>query len=898
MNQNQKCGILPNSSLRKLFSFFLFLSSFFLFSIQSSFAQYQKTQRAVYQKMGSYVNAYYESLPVDYAANPTKKYPLLIFIHGKGELGNGSTTQLPLVLRNGPPKLLNQGVFPASFNVGGQSHSFIVISPQINTYNYSLSTTFISQILASCQSKYRVDEQRIYITGLSMGGMIGWRYIGDNKASADKIAASVLVCSGASSTVSRITNIATSKLPVWLTNNSGDPIISAATATAAVTALNAFIPAPPKALLSIFNATGHDAWTKTYDPAFKQGNLNVYEWMLSYKRGTSSEPVPAPVSLTANAGSNQTITLPVSSVTVDGSVKSTYPAGTTILWKKMAGPATGTITSPTSLKTTITGLTTAGDYRFALMLTDSKGNVSTSSMHVIVNPAASGSTIALKSSAGANQTIRLPVNSVTADGAKSTYPAGTTILWRKMAGPATGTITNPASLKTTITGLTTAGDYRFALMLTDSKGNISTSSMHVIVNAAATSTGTTTLKSVAGSSQIITLPNSSVTLDGTGSTGPAGLTHLWKQTSGPKTATIGSIYSIKTTVTGLTTAGTYSFQLTLKDTNGNIAISTVNIIVNAAATTLLKSVAGNNQTITLPASSVTLDGTGSSGPVDVTHLWKQTGGPKTATIGSIYSIRTTVTGLTTAGTYSFQLTLKDTKGNIATSTVQIIVNGTASTSSKSSSSGVVELKANAGGNQTIVQPASSATLDGTRSTWPSSSGTTHFWRQFNGPATASIAHPYSIKAAVSGLTKPGDYQFQIVLTDSKGNKSTASTHIVVEAALSARLSSLADVAETENIAAQTPENLLLTNGEDLKVNINPNPVQSDMNVRIDGKATGRASVVVYNVQGQLLFQQAFVKDNSGSVNKSFNISKLPAGIYVVQVIVGDKYKQIMRVVKQ
>jgi hypothetical protein len=420
--------------------------------------------------------------------------------------------------------------------------------------------------------------------------------------------------------------------------------------------------------------------------------------------------------------------------------------------------------------------------------------------------------------------------------------------------------------------------------------------MHVTVKPAATSTGTTTsLKSVAGSNQTITLPNSSVTLDGTGSTGPSGLTHLWKQTGGPKTATLGSIYSIKTTVSGLTAAGTYSFQLELKDTKGNVAISTVNIVVNAAATTLLKSVAGNNQTITLPASSVTLDGSESSGPVGLTHLWKQTGGPKTATIGSIYSIKTTVTGLTTAGTYSFQLELKDTKGNVATSTVQIIVNGTASASSKNS--GVVELKANAGSNQTIGQSAGSATLDGTKSTWPSSSGTTHFWHQTDGPATASIPHPYSIKAVVSGLTKPGDYQFELVLTDSKGNRSAASTHIIVKAAASARTSSSTEAAGIENIAPQSG-NLLLTSSEDLEVNISPNPVQSDMNVRVNGKVAGKASVVVYNIQGQPLLQQAFVKDNSGSVNKSFNISKLPAGIYVVQVIVGNKYRQITRVVKQ
>ena len=133
MNQNQKCGILPNVPLRKLFSFFLFISSFFLFSIQSSFAQYQKTQRAVTANVSPRIQGYYESLPVSYASNPTKKYPLLIFLHGVGELGNG-TTQLPLVLKNGIPKMLNQGTFPASFTVGGVAHSFIVISPQLSIF--------------------------------------------------------------------------------------------------------------------------------------------------------------------------------------------------------------------------------------------------------------------------------------------------------------------------------------------------------------------------------------------------------------------------------------------------------------------------------------------------------------------------------------------------------------------------------------------------------------------------------------------------------------------------------------------------------------------------------------------------------------------------------------------
>src|SRR5947209_6742129 len=74
-------------------------------------------------------HGYYEYLPPGYN-NSGQSYPLLIFIHGIGELGDGSPYQLPKVLVNGPPRLINQGSWPASFKVRGHTFSFIVITPQ------------------------------------------------------------------------------------------------------------------------------------------------------------------------------------------------------------------------------------------------------------------------------------------------------------------------------------------------------------------------------------------------------------------------------------------------------------------------------------------------------------------------------------------------------------------------------------------------------------------------------------------------------------------------------------------------------------------------------------------------------------------------------------------------
>jgi hypothetical protein len=96
---------------------------------------------------------------------------------------------------------------------------------------------------------------------------------------------------------------------------------------------------------------------------------------------------PVNQSPVANAGSNQSIELPTSQVTVNGSASSD-PDGTidTYLWTKISGPATFTITNPSSSSTTITGLV-AGTYVFRLTVTDNDSATSTDDVQVIVSPA-------------------------------------------------------------------------------------------------------------------------------------------------------------------------------------------------------------------------------------------------------------------------------------------------------------------------------------------------------------------------------------------------------------------------------------------------------------------------------------------------------------------------------
>ncbi len=72
---------------------------------------YAQVQTAKYISMTPLSNAYYEYLPQGYSTPASQKYPLMIFVHGSGETGDGSPSQLTRVLRTGPLNLLTRGFF-------------------------------------------------------------------------------------------------------------------------------------------------------------------------------------------------------------------------------------------------------------------------------------------------------------------------------------------------------------------------------------------------------------------------------------------------------------------------------------------------------------------------------------------------------------------------------------------------------------------------------------------------------------------------------------------------------------------------------------------------------------------------------------------------------------------
>jgi predicted peptidase len=235
------------------------------------------SQKPVTVNINQYIGGYYESLPNHYQVT-TKKYPLLIFLHGAGQEGDGGK-DLPLVLNDGIAKQINQKTFPPNFNVNGNDFSFVVLSPQLRSMpSDSMALSFVNYALAH----YRIDSARIYLAGISMGGILITELAGHFTP---QFAAAVPIAGASFGTdkASYAAGIAAGGLALWAFHNSGDPVISSAVTTDFVNLINSDNPAVP-AKITIFQSSVHDAWTKAFDPSYKENNMNIYEWMLQYKR--------------------------------------------------------------------------------------------------------------------------------------------------------------------------------------------------------------------------------------------------------------------------------------------------------------------------------------------------------------------------------------------------------------------------------------------------------------------------------------------------------------------------------------------------------------------------------------------------------------------------------------
>ena len=206
-------------------------------------------------------------------ANPKRKYPLVIFLHGSGERGDDNESQL------------KWGVVNFATDQNMKLHPSIVIAPQcpinISWSNYSnegekiklkSSPTkpmeLVIELIRQLIKELPVDTNRIYITGLSMGGFGTFdaieRYPG-------LFAAAVPVCGGGD--LSKATSIA--HIPIWIFTGAEDAVVNPGLSLKMVQALTETGGNPG---FTQYPEVGHFSWIEAYsDPL-------MMEWLFRQKK--------------------------------------------------------------------------------------------------------------------------------------------------------------------------------------------------------------------------------------------------------------------------------------------------------------------------------------------------------------------------------------------------------------------------------------------------------------------------------------------------------------------------------------------------------------------------------------------------------------------------------------
>ncbi|MBO9152118.1 dienelactone hydrolase family protein [Chitinophaga sp. GCM10012297] len=195
---------------------------------------------------------YLLALPEGYAAGTAKKWPLVLFLHGSGESGN----DLEKVKVHALPKLLEEG----------KKFPFIVVSPQSSGFGWDAEQLY--RLLLDIKKKYRVDDDRVYLTGLSMGGFGTWSLAARHP---ETFAAIAPICGGGNPEEAWKMRY----LPVWCFHGAKDNVVPITASQRMITALKPF---RSEVKFTVYPEAGHDSWTETYN------NDSLYTWLLSHSR--------------------------------------------------------------------------------------------------------------------------------------------------------------------------------------------------------------------------------------------------------------------------------------------------------------------------------------------------------------------------------------------------------------------------------------------------------------------------------------------------------------------------------------------------------------------------------------------------------------------------------------
>lgn len=235
---------------KKYIIILLILPSLFLYAQQDSIRQKSNiVEKDITVKVSLQYLVY---LPPGYDNDDTY-WPLVLFLHGSGERGD----DINQVKRYGPPMLVDQG----------ENFPFILISPQC-PLGQRWDPLALSVLLDVVEKLYHVDQNRVYVTGLSIGGEGTWNLA---MAQPDRFAAIAPVCGRTGSLYLDAARI--KSIPIWVFHGAKDDVVPVSESQRMVKALK---DCGSSIKFTVYPEANHNAWTETYN------NQELYKWLLKH----------------------------------------------------------------------------------------------------------------------------------------------------------------------------------------------------------------------------------------------------------------------------------------------------------------------------------------------------------------------------------------------------------------------------------------------------------------------------------------------------------------------------------------------------------------------------------------------------------------------------------------
>lgn len=209
--------------------------------------------------------------PIDF--KPSKKYPLVLFLHGAGERGDDNVLQLVHAAKQFANEERRRQ-YPAYvlFPQCPKEKRWVEVDWKLDAHTMpeepSASMVLVKALVDTMVETAGIDETRIYITGLSMGGFGTWDAIARYE---NFFAAAAPVCGGGDpTTANRYVD-----LPLWCFHGAKDRVVKFHRSQEMVDALKSLGGAPK---FTVYPNAEHDSWTETYS------NPELYDWMFAQVR--------------------------------------------------------------------------------------------------------------------------------------------------------------------------------------------------------------------------------------------------------------------------------------------------------------------------------------------------------------------------------------------------------------------------------------------------------------------------------------------------------------------------------------------------------------------------------------------------------------------------------------